>query len=498
MRKERRTSKRNNTKEKIIVVCAACVAATVLLELALRLFGAGFFKKELPASLHPLLQCHTILCLGDSFTFGLGAPKELSYPRQLEKRLRTTFSRECIRVINGGVAAQNTRQLLKTLEAGIEQVEPDIIVLLTGNANEWNYWGFHDYQNKNKFFSYFYNQLYRMRVVKLAVLFTNEVKERVAQKRLRARLLSVSPADLTFSSLGAPSFLNDHKERVVKALRLVEKELKSAPAINRVADPDQLKFKDEIATLKGKIRAKPAESSFYYYMGDIYKENGDFERALLWSKAGAILNPEYSFSVGIVLEEQGKYEEALQSLKDYVLRYPANVSSYSFLARLYCRTKRYREAVDFFRGLRAHSSIAHDYYAMFSYAQSGNNTQIKEWMRYDTEEIVKVCKRQDIPIILLNYPSYNPFLGLQEGIAQRLSIPFLDSSRIFRELMKENKFAWNDLVMLDGHCTARGYGILASMVYEKIVALNLIVPYREAYFHENEFSDQLLLELSSP
>lgn len=78
----------------------------------------------------------TILSIGDSFTFGVGAVKGKSYPEALSRRLIEGGLGD-VRVINGGVPGTNTTEMLKELRVGVEKHKPDI-VLFWGGANNNN------------------------------------------------------------------------------------------------------------------------------------------------------------------------------------------------------------------------------------------------------------------------------------------------------------------------------------------------------------------------
>jgi len=105
------------------------------LEIFLRLLG-GQYAAKLPVLKNR--AAYTVLCLGDSFTYGAGAPPEASYPRQLEEILKTRFPDRSIRVVNFGEMGQNTAQLLQRLPGALDEIRPDAVIFLSGVANFWN------------------------------------------------------------------------------------------------------------------------------------------------------------------------------------------------------------------------------------------------------------------------------------------------------------------------------------------------------------------------
>jgi len=74
-----------------------------------------------------------ILCIGDSFTFGVGAPEGESYPDHLQRMLGDSGT-----VINTGWPGANSAMLLKKLPQWLEQYRPDYVFVLAGRNNTYN------------------------------------------------------------------------------------------------------------------------------------------------------------------------------------------------------------------------------------------------------------------------------------------------------------------------------------------------------------------------
>jgi len=84
-----------------------------------------------------------LLCVGDSFTFGLGAPRGKGYPDQLRALLSQQYPGR-FRVSARAVPGSNSSQLLKSLPRILDKESPDILLVLTGwndyKLTESNYW----------------------------------------------------------------------------------------------------------------------------------------------------------------------------------------------------------------------------------------------------------------------------------------------------------------------------------------------------------------------
>jgi lysophospholipase L1-like esterase len=80
-----------------------------------------------------------ILCIGDSVTFGVGAPSGKSYPAQLQTLLEQQVPQRQFFVINRGVPGLNSSQALKIIKHFIPLYKPDICLMLCGNNDYWNW-----------------------------------------------------------------------------------------------------------------------------------------------------------------------------------------------------------------------------------------------------------------------------------------------------------------------------------------------------------------------
>ncbi len=80
----------------------------------------------------------SILCIGDSFTYGVGASSpDNSYPSVMNKELTDRLPLRP-NLINAGWPGQNSRDLLAKLENQLEQHEPDLVFILIGINDKWS------------------------------------------------------------------------------------------------------------------------------------------------------------------------------------------------------------------------------------------------------------------------------------------------------------------------------------------------------------------------
>jgi len=84
-------------------------------------------------------QIRTMLCVGDSWTHGMGASDaaQHSYPAVLQQLLRERTKQEWS-VVNGGQSGQNSRDVLLRLTSQIDAAKPQIVCVLVGRNDQWS------------------------------------------------------------------------------------------------------------------------------------------------------------------------------------------------------------------------------------------------------------------------------------------------------------------------------------------------------------------------
>jgi hypothetical protein len=80
----------------------------------------------------------TILCVGDSHTWGAPLPEEESYPSQLAGRLDRLYPERGFRVINAGYPGVNSAFVANRLETQMLRARPDLVIVWVGTNNRWN------------------------------------------------------------------------------------------------------------------------------------------------------------------------------------------------------------------------------------------------------------------------------------------------------------------------------------------------------------------------
>ncbi|MFY9342124.1 MAG: GDSL-type esterase/lipase family protein [Planctomycetota bacterium] len=119
----------------LLALCTALVSAEALLQLAYFVMWSAGGRQEPTAA--GGAAGPAVLCLGDSFTYGMGASSPAgSYPAQLETALNAAGM--ACRVVNRGWPARNSREVLAMLDANLAQVAPRFVCITVGVNDSWS------------------------------------------------------------------------------------------------------------------------------------------------------------------------------------------------------------------------------------------------------------------------------------------------------------------------------------------------------------------------
>ncbi len=119
------------------------IGMLVTIEVGLQLVAAALWWKNRPTA--PWSEGRRVLCVGDSYTYGIGTTdRKYSYPSQLETLLQTADGKSSWSVWNGGWPGQNSAEVLQRLVPQVRDGKPDLVCLLVGVNNRWKENGMRD------------------------------------------------------------------------------------------------------------------------------------------------------------------------------------------------------------------------------------------------------------------------------------------------------------------------------------------------------------------
>lgn len=470
----------NEAVRKTAVFLSGIAVVLLLLEAGLRV---NYILQQNRLGRHAAGTSRTVLCVGDSFVYGLGAPPGMSFPSQLQRLLGPGYA-----VINMGQGGQNTVDVLNDLGHQIDTVDPDVVVILCGGANLWNLRGSKDYLNA-KGRSGAVRWLADTRTGHLVKLLSAAVKNRQEGGRVTQQAVK---AETTVP--------------VIEPQR--KKAWRNYPDLRTCTDA-------EIAAWGKKyedgIRSDPGDTANYQGLGLICAYRRDYAAAIDHFKTAARKDPEDTrnyIEMGRIYDEMGRYEEAITFLRKAIEIYPGEYNAYEPLGHVYLHLRRDRDALNAFRKANELTPAGHELRyngivlvsheardeetrreALAYLHGSGNAGEIaasslqrrmrkkkngmddglKEWIQDDIGEMIGMCDDRDVRVMLLNYPSEIEGIdvnGILREAARKRSVPFVDNAALFDDMFSKKKLQRKDFFAPDGHCNAKGYGVMAMNVYD--------------------------------
>ena len=411
--------------KKILVVLIGILLTLLLLEAGLQLVGIIYHIHDrfaVKSLSHSQSNPYQILCLGNSYTKGIGATLEMSYPAQLQRMFNEHISDKNIVVINGGEGGQNTTQLLRDLRSNIKKYDPQLIILQIGQCNSWNFSYYSDYlikiNKKNSFLDFsrylLTEFLFKSRIYKLVTLVSNEWRR-------------VDP-------LVDPAYRKD--KEYVDAMAF----LKAINANYEPAVPANIfKYEKALGIFKNAVKLDPKQVRNYLLIGFLYFNYNNTSAALKWYFK--------AYRVALAQHDSRGVSKACLRIKEMLIGDDKGTALMN--KKIYEVTKNMQQPCYLVSGL--------------------SRSTTTEWVESDLREIIEVVKKNKVKLILQNYPKWVFENSILAKIADEYKLPFVDNYSSFEEKLRHG-FKKEDLFVPDSHCTARGYGLMAGNVFNKIEA----------------------------
>ena len=435
-------------KRKIFLVLLGLITILLLFEVTLRAFGYVYYssriKNEVPSRNND--NATKVLCLGDSFTFGVGAPKGHSYPEQLGKMLNENNSNHKFIVYTTGIPGSNSSQLLKHMEELIQKYNPNILVIMIGISNkdciqESNYFLFSSGIKAQiyKLDSF----LSRVRSYKLLRIILRRMGEKILSQRNIAKRVILT---------------DDPKPLSLKRDKLVSQPVASSEIHNKDIQP-------------------------YLKLGREYLDNGKVKLAIEEFKKATNLNPyderSYIELAHVYIYCQHQYELAIEKLKKALRINPKSIVAFKCLWEAYYglgENELALKALKKYLYLEENSDSGFSQFLLTGLPSRGDDRTFERLLRCDLDNIVKLARSRGSKLILQNYPakggSFNENYIIKE-IADKYKIPFVDNTLIFEKLKRSENYKEQDYFAEDGHPNANGYRIIAENVYNVLQEMEL-------------------------
>ena len=122
----------SNLLKKTLICLFYILLFLVALEITLTILG-DFYSRKAPFKKILASKGYTIICLGDSFTYGFGVDILDTYPKQLESKLNAGGLGRHFDVFNLGIPGANSSQQLKYFQEILQRhIKPELVILLAG------------------------------------------------------------------------------------------------------------------------------------------------------------------------------------------------------------------------------------------------------------------------------------------------------------------------------------------------------------------------------
>ncbi|MBU3911711.1 MAG: hypothetical protein KKD90_03910 [Candidatus Omnitrophica bacterium] len=389
-----------------------------------------------------------ILCLGDSYTYGVGDTYNNSYPSQLEVMLDRIDADRKIVVKNLGSPGGNSYRILKIFTENIDTYKPDIVVIMVGMNNDWNLEGMQRFY-QGPLPKSLKIDLYDLRIYKLYKL---------ASMRLKKRISAVSEAG--------------------------KKQINLTGAQNRISGK-------EIKALQEKVK--------------FYRETGRSDLAIRELDNMLDRYPDGYGNMVLFLREICDYNTALEYAKKALQYSKDNMWIHMELVYIYRAKKDWllaRKEMDY--AVQDISVIQNVFPEMKNICnnESGldfqvesdkirtliatihgkNGTRIWDTLLYleknqeersrifasDLSALIKIASERDVRLILMTYPVRASVNDIILKTAAKNGIVLVDNESIFNAKIDKDKF-----FAPDRHCNGRGYGVVAGNVYSRLLKMGV-------------------------
>ncbi len=422
-------------KRALFIVLAVFLSLAVF-EVLLRTSGYLYLQVLYPSKSHHAKGGEfKILCLGDSFTQGLGAPAGLSYPEQLELMLNKEPVHQKVKAYKTFYI--NSSTVLKNLNDDIRHYEPDLIILMTGCNDRWS----------------MENCTYR------------QFKKWSALKK----------ADIWLSNLN-----------VYKMVKIL---VRNAQTVLGNVTPW---FGEKSAEAGAEVKpfrysiADPAANTLFF-KGEDFFGAGQYDRALQeWQSA--LEREPHNVSIHFRLactyfqvlgERDLGIKHALLALaygdksvvghvfmllyNPHEIKSPSNMS---LVARMENVISSHYQGEDRNEALRIVKLLC-----LFAEETS----EVEGMLGYNLDRIMEIAGSRNVKVLLMEYPVF--IFQIHDVIRRKAhahKVPLIDNFSIFDALIKEGSSRREDIFAKDGHCNAAGYGLVAKNIYNTMAQQSIV------------------------
>ncbi|MDD4939442.1 MAG: GDSL-type esterase/lipase family protein [Candidatus Omnitrophica bacterium] len=393
-------------------------------------------------------QEFNVLCIGDSYTYGLGASFEYSYPRQLEQLLKADGRGKKITVQNLGSPGGNSFRILKILRENIPKYNPHIVIVMVGMNNNWNLEGMERFRQKGILNS-IKSRVYDLRLYKLWEILSLGWEKKAAKNAEDGRQYNATDPE---------------SEAYVEKMKIYKEKGQIDLALQET---------------RNMLEKYPNSCSSNAQFALFLREAGDYDSAIQYAEKAlkyAPDDPRHNAYIHLELlydymakKDWGSAREEI----DLVLPEPALIQSALIELKNICdagtgldfvkEAESLRESI-----FRIHGRKGAEILEAFIYLQKNREQKIKI-IKEDLAQLMRISRENNIKMILMTYPHIDDANGAARKIASQFEVPLIDNEFEFQGRMdKEGLFNF------DGHCNAKGYKLIATNLYSTLLNSGLL------------------------
>lgn len=413
----------------------------------------------------------TILCLGDSFTFGLGADQGMDYPRQFERLLNQRGIRA--QVVNAGIPNQRSFNVDKELSANLDSIRPDLVLLLIG---------FNDLE-------YFGPEKFDVSVRMSARLSTSDFSRHDFLGPLRRLRLYQAAAYAWDRWLTHPGRWYRRQPEPPRPQRSdLPPAIKTQELLGQAQRAFGVREFDKAARLyKTAWRREKSEEALFGLLDVLtYPLYNRPQEAREWFKTAAdlgIQNARLYDMLGQYNRNNATPDAALASYQKAAALDPYDVGAYSQMADIYSFNK------NDFRHARETLDKLHEFYdghldILYNELMTDHwldGKEIAQRLEGNLAAIAQTCRTRGIPLVLLTYPYPRGVEPAIFNISRSWGVPVIDNAPAFAKLLENEpplKYFTLDTggVWQVSHLNSLGYGVMAENILRELSARDLLRP----------------------
>jgi len=427
-----------------------------------------------------------VFCFGDSFTYGIGAGFEKSYPAQLQNILKKEgFD---VKVFNFGVPGYNSSQTLHKFKKTFSQLTPDIVILMSGSNDNWNFSSLVLHRKGYLFRRYLMNSHLYPSVVRFISNFQekfskvdsslnpNICKIKLAEENNYLKLIEYGNILRYFS------YYEDAERFYYKAMFKTEVKYLPLIELGRCYKLDK-QYKKAIVVFSRLLKLYPENEAVFLELQDLFTLSGNTrDKVLLFETMSKLFPGNQRISDALI----DAYVHAAGELS----RSNDLINAKALYAKAAELDSEGRKAIpEIIKSLDLASESKKRYLTSNFNVNIGHPLrQLKGFLLIKSSfsqsfglgilfgnfaEMIEICQKNNVKVIISEYPSdyEGTVCKAVQKIVKRYEIPIIEHNDIFNKLLISKPYEYYFVSKKDSHCTQEGYRIMAENIARAIIDL---------------------------